>query len=150
MNSPFVLPVEVSTLKLEPGILIKLSMSTRSLTVLDLNGKTFDLFLNTKYYDKSFISYAKSALQDDVLIPICYCKDNEYGEVICSYYTDTDYSMFESDLNIKVSYLRSVYDLYISSLQDVDTFELPDLTPEELRIVDELNESLYDMEQAVG
>lgn len=145
MDSPFVLSVEVSTLKLKSGILIKLSMNTRSLTVLDLNGKTFDLFLNTKYYDKSFILYAKTALQDDVLIPICYCKDDEYGEVICSYYANTDYSMFESETNIKIEYLQSIYDLYISSLQDVDTFELPDLTSEELRIVDELNESLYDM-----
>lgn len=150
MNSPFVLPVEVSTLKLEPGILIKLSMSTRSLTILDLYGVTFDLSLNTKYYDKTFVTYVKSALQNDVLIPVGCCEDGKYGVVVYRYYTDTEYSMFESELNIKVDYLQSVYDLYISSLQDIDTFELPDLTPEELRIVDELNESLYDMEQAVG
>lgn len=113
--------------------------------MLNLHGKTFDLFLNTKYYDKSFILYVKTALQDDVLIPVGCCNDGEYGEVIYRYYTNTEYSMFESELNIKVDYLQSVYDLYISSLQDVDTFELPDLTSEELRIVDELNESLYDM-----
>ena len=148
MDSPFVLPVEVSTLD-KTGMLLEVSMSKRIIKVLDLHGKVYDYFLNTKYYYKSFILFAKSALRDDILIPVMCGEDGEYGEVVLKYYAESEYREFEDTYNIKVDYLRSIYDLYISSLQDVDTFELPDLTPEELRIVDELNESLYDM-QKVG
>lgn len=130
---------------LKPGILLALSMSKRTITVLDLHGTTFEFFLNTKYYDKNFISYTKTALKNDVLIPVGCCEDGKYGEVVYRYYTDTEYSMFETETNVKVDYLQSIYDCYVSSLEDIDTFELPDLTTEELRIVDELNESLFDL-----
>lgn len=137
-------------MKLNPGVLINLSMSRRIITILDLSGTTFELFLNTKYYDKNFISYSKSALKNDVLIPVGCCEDGKYGEVVYRYYTDTEYSLFESETEVKVDYLQSLYDCYISSsLKNVDTFELPNLTAEELRIVDELNESLYDLQKAV-
>ena len=129
------------------GILIELSMSKRSLSVLNINGEVDNFYLNLKKHYKSFISNAKSMLQNDLIIPVVYGLDAEVnGDVIVfEYYTENEYSLFENTYHVKLDFLSSLYDNYVSSLDCVDSFELPDLTTEELRIVDELNESLFDI-----
>lgn len=128
------------------GILIELSMSKRNLSVLDVSGNVENLYLNTKRYYKAFISDAKSMLQNDLILPVVCEIDPDNQELfVVEYYLESDYSLFESTYHVKIDFLSSLYADYLSSLECVDSFELPDLTVEELRIVDELNESLFDI-----
>ena len=122
-------------------------MSKRSLSVLNINGNVDTFYLNLKKHYKSFISNARSMLQNDLIIPVVYGLDDEVNGdiVVFEYYTENEYSLFENTYHIKIDFLSSLYADYLSSLECIDSFELPDLTVEELRIVDELNESLFDI-----
>lgn len=121
-------------------------MSKRNLSVLDISGSVENLYLNTKKYYKTFISDAKSMLQHDLILPVVCEIDPDDNELfIAEYYLESDYSLFENAYHVTVDFLFSLYSDYLSSLECVDSFELPDLTTEELRIVDELNESLFDI-----
>ena len=73
----------VIVLERKLGILIELSMSKRSLSVLNINGEVDNFYLNLKKHYKSFISNAKSMLQNDLIIPVVYGLDAEVnGDVI--------------------------------------------------------------------
>lgn len=137
---------EVIVLDKQVGILIELSMSKRNLSILDISGNVENLYLNTKRYYKTFISDAKSMLQNDLILPVvCETDPNNQELFVAEYYLESDYSLFENTYHIKIDFLSSLYTDYLSSLECVDSFELPDLTTEELRIVDELNESLFEI-----
>lgn len=121
-------------------------MSKRNLSVLDVSGNVENLYLNTKRYYKTFIADAKSMLQNDLILPVvCEIDPDNQEPFVAEYYLESDYSLFENTYHVKIDFLSSLYSDYLSSLECVDSFELPDLTVEELRIVDELNESLFDI-----